>query len=403
MTKVLLVHNYYRHQGGEDEVFTTEKRLLENYGNEVITYIESNAKVLQMGKFHIFVRSIWSYQTYKRITKLIQEFHPDVVHIHNIFFMISPSIYFACQRNNVPVVQSLHNPRLICPAASLQLKGKICERCIHKKFAWPGIINRCYHNSFFETFAIAFMIWFHYVLNTWNNRIDRYIVFTNFYFSEFNKSQIKTEGFTIKPHFVFPDPGQKKSKTGEYALFIGRLDYEKGIFVLLDAIKKTPLVQYYIRGNGQNVGKVMDFLIQNNLLDRVKIINAVPREELFYLIKNSKFLVWPSLGYYETFGLVAIEAFACGIPVIAPDIGVPSEIVIDHKTGLQFKSGNSSDLAAKINWAWNNPDVMCEMGLNAREEYEMKFTAEKNYTQLIEIYQKVIERNKSKNKKPVIM
>jgi glycosyltransferase involved in cell wall biosynthesis len=396
MIKVLSVHNYYQQRGGEDEVFAAEKKLLELHGDEVITYTESNAQTKKMSKVHVFLRSIWSWKTYIRITQLIKEFHPDVVHVHNIFFMISPSIYYACHHMRIPVVQSLHNPRLVCPAASLQLSGQICENCIDKKFAWPGIINKCYHNSSLATFAIAFMIWFHHKIKTWNSRVDRYIVFTDFYYSELNKSCLNLRLFSIKPHFVYPDPGQNFSDMGTYALFIGRLDYEKGIFVLLDAVLKAPDVRFCIRGGGQNLDKVMSFIIQNNLKEQVQIIEDLSKEEMFNLIRKSRFLIWPSLGYYESFGLVAIEAYACGKPIIASNIGVPSEIVIDNKTGLHFIAGDSNDLAAKINWAWGHPNEMSEMGKNARVEYERKFTAEKNYLQLIEIYKKAIDSNKGR-------
>jgi glycosyltransferase involved in cell wall biosynthesis len=370
-----------------------EVALLREHGHQVIEYTEHNKYIAQNGKGFAFNRLLWSRDAYLKINSLIDSHRPDAAHFHNTFPLISPSVYFACNKMKVPVIQALDNPRLLCPSANFYRNGGLCQECLGKTPPWPSLKYRCYRNSFVETAGVASMLTMHRGLGTWKNKVDAYIVATDFYKEKFIEGGLPKEKFFYKPYFA-PDKTDRSrdSSPGEYALFIGRLDPEKGVRVMLNAWVNQP-IPLLIRGNGQLEFALEDWK-KENPNSPVRIIGRCTREELTRLISRARFLIWPSLGYYETFGIVAIESFANGVPVIASDMGVNAEIVQNGRTGLHFRSGDPSDLRNKVEWGWNHPDEMMEMGRNARREYEEKYTPEKNYEMLMSIYQTAIERNR---------
>ena len=391
--RVLIVHNYYKQQGGEDTVFSTESALLRRYGHEVFEYTESNDSISSMNPLTAAANTIWSHRSKRKMIDILDKVKPDVVHFHNTFLLLSPSVYYACKEKNIPVIQSLHNPRLLCPAANLYRDGKVCEDCLGKTPPWPGVIHGCYRNSRAQTAVVSTMLTLHRMLKTWDRVIDTFIVFTEFYRNKFIQGGLQPEKIALKPHFVDPDPGCRNGEKGDFALYIGRLDKEKGIQTLLKAWRNVNGVPLKIRGDGNLLGEVSDYISRNGI-KTVEFVDRLERAELSELIKKARFLVWPSEGYYETFGLVAIEAFACGVPVIASRTGTLAENVTDRNTGLHFTPGDAEDLSAKISWAWNNPDEMVRMGRTARKEFETRYTAEKNYKMLLDIYERAIS-NKS--------
>lgn len=391
--RVLVAHNYYQQPGGEDTVFAAETELLRRYGHEVVEYTERNESIKSMNIGAVALNMIWSLSSKKKIIEILDRTKPDVAHFHNTFLLISPSAYYACKEKNVPVIQSLHNPRLLCPAANLYRDGKVCEDCVGKTLPWPGVVHGCYRHSRSQTALVATMLTLHRMLGTWDRVIDTFIVFTEFYRKKFIEGGLPPEKIALKPHFVDPDPGCRNGRKGEYALYIGRLDREKGINTLLKAWRHNTNVPLKIRGDGNLLGEVAEYINRNNLKS-VEIVRRLKRAELNELIKNARFLVWPSEGYYETFGLVAIESFACGVPVIASRAGALAENVRDGYTGLHFTPGDTDDLSAKVNWAWNHPEEMALMGRAARREYETNYSSEKNYRILLGIYEKAISEKK---------
>jgi glycosyltransferase involved in cell wall biosynthesis len=393
--KVIEIHNHYIQPGGEDEVFEAEMDLLNRMGHEVMTFVRDNYEINKMNPISVAVSSIWSKESNNKLKRLLKKLQPDVAHFHNTFLLISPSSYYACYEKGIPVIQSLHNPRLLCPAATFYRNGSVCEECMRSALSWPGVYHACYHNSRFQTSIVAVMTTIHRWLNTWREMVDIYVVFTDFYRRKFIEGGIPADKIVIKPHFIHPDPGSRENKFGNYAVFIGRLEPAKGVGTLLKAWRKLKEIPLKIRGDGLLLDYVRDFTKKYNL-EFIELIARLDKEELYSLLKDACFLVWPSEGYYETFGLVAIEAFACGVPVIASSIGSMAEIIEDGRTGLHFIAGNPDDLANKVEWAWTHPKEMSEMGREARSEYELKYTAEKNYKMLIEIYETAIKRARMK-------
>jgi glycosyltransferase involved in cell wall biosynthesis len=390
--RILLVHNRYQQSGGEDTVFNHEKDLLTSKGWEVKTYVRSNHEIetySPLQKLSLLPRSIWATDSARDIKQLLQEFNPEIVHFHNTFPLISPSAYLPCEEMGIPVVQSLHNPRLMCPAATFFRQGQLCQDCLGKTPPWPGVLHGCYRDSPGQTAVVATMLTFHRWIQTWQKRVNRYIVFTDFYREKFIEGGLPPGKIMVKPHFVHPDPGQKEGKPGDFALFIGRLEQPKGISTLLEAWRRIDGIELRIRGGGPQLEGIRDYIHRHNLTN-VKILDPLSRDALYKTIKDSRVLIWPSEGYYETFGLVAIEAFACGVPVISSRIGVNAEIVQDQVNGLHFSPGDGLDLAEKIRWIFNKPDEAIRMGRRAREHFLRHYTAEGNYDRLTEIYKAAI-------------
>lgn len=390
--KLLLVHNTYQQPGGEDTVFEREAALLREHGHAVVTYMRSNAEVRDfspVAKALLPLRMIWARDAVRDLRALIAAEKPDVAHFHNTHFMISPAAYFACREAGVPVVQSLHNPRLLCPAATFVRSERACQDCLGKTPPWPGILHACYRDSRLQTAAVAAMLTVHRWRKTWTTQVARYVVFTEFYRQKFIAGGLPADRLTVKPHFVAPDPLPREDEPGDYALYVGRLELVKGVRVLLAAWQRLGTIPLKVRGEGPLLAEVQALAARN---DALQVVGRLSPEALIQLVKGARFLVWPSLGYYETFGLVAVEAFACGVPVIASRTGVMAEIVTDGVTGLHFTAGDPADLAAKVRWAWEHPAEMATMGRAARREYEQKYTAEINYAQLLRIYETVRAR-----------
>ena len=388
--KILLVHNTYQQPGGEDVVFDQERQLLERAGHQVLTYCRSNLEIAGYSALKLLAlggRMMWARDSRREIASLLHEQKPDLVHVHNTFLMVSPSIYSACREADTPVVQTLHNYRLLCPAATFFRHGGVCEECLEHGL-WRGVLHGCYRDSRAETSAVALMLTVHRWLATWSDMVDCFIALSEFSRLKFIEGGIPAEKVVVKPNFLYADPGCRV-RSGEYALFVGRLSPEKRVVTLLAAWQRLRVrVPLRIIGGGPERDSLEAHAKQMGLSD-VRFFGQLPRDEVIAALKGARCLIFPS-EWYENFPVTIAEAFACGVPVIASRLGAMQEIVEDGRTGLHFKPGDPEDLAAKVEWAWNHPREMEEMGRQARAEYETKYTAERNYEMLMEIYTKAI-------------
>ena len=380
---ILVVHNAYQQSGGEDVVFQNEMELLRRSGNEVRDYRDDNRRINGMNFLRLGTETIWSESSRKRLSNVLREWHPDLAHFHNTFPLISPSAYSACRDFGVPVVQTLHNYRLLCPAATLFRDGHTCEECVAQSL-WMSVRYGCYRHSRPATATVAAMLAIHRRKNTWLTMVDCFIALTEFSRNKFIDAGFPEQKLAVKPNFLLPDPGER-SGAGGYALFLGRLSPEKGLNTLLSAWEKLSR-QHTLRilGNGPLQAELQR-LVSANELSNVQMFGAMPHDEAIKVIREARVLILPSV-WYECFPMTLVESFACGVPVIASRLGAMAEIVDDGRTGLHFTAGDADDLAAKVEWAWNHPEEMARMGCAARAEYEAKYTAERNYAKLLEIY-----------------
>jgi len=391
--RVLLLHNRYQLVGGEDAVVQAEKALLEQKGHQVSLLEISNDDITGVWeKANAAVSAIYSFASKRQVSAQITHFRPDLVHIHNFFPLLSPSVYDACRDAGVPVVQTLHNYRLGCPNAMFLRQGRVCEDCLGKRMPWPGIVHGCYRGSRAQSAATAAMLAVHWLRGTWQERVDAYIVLTNFQKEKMVQAGLPREKIYVKPNYISEPEQCGESKIfGDYALFVGRLSPEKSITTLIEAYKHNDLrIPLKIVGDGPLHESLQADVQAAGLESAIKFLGRQDKSAVLSLMHNARFLVFPSI-WYETFGLTMVEAFACGLPVLASRLGSMAEIVEDGVTGLHFEAGNSAHLADKMQWANEHPEEMICMGKNARRAYEAHYTPEMNYQQLTAIYQQVID------------
>lgn len=370
--RILIIHNRYRQAGGEDVVVDSESKLLRSKGHDVLLFEKSNSDFSQS---KILRNALWPRSVRSELDVVISNFRPDVAHVHNVFHALSPGIYGALARRDIPVIQTLHNFRLFCIRGTFERNGSVCERCLGHS-VWPGVVRKCYRGSFGASALLASSLQLHRILRTFERHVDTFVALNRFCREKFILCGLPPEKIVVKPNFVeVPDPGERGSRKG--GLYVGRMAPEKGISVLADALGQTS-VPFLAVGEG----------LESNLLRRIPHVNVLgpmPREDVFTRMRESEFLVVPSV-WYETFGLVMVEAFANRLPVIASNLGAMAELIEDGVTGLLFDPGCSTDLAEKINWAHAHPGAMRRMGAAARLKYEATYTKDVNYQALKAIY-----------------
>ena len=384
--RVLLAHNSYQQSGGEDAVVANERALLADAGCDVdLLHIHNDEISSFWHKLSTTINLTRSARGKMLMARAIEGFRPDVVHVHNFFPLLTAAIYDACRDAGVPVVQTLHNFRLTCAGAILFRDGKPCEDCIHGS-PYQGALHGCYRGSRAGSLAVARMIDVHRRRNTWNTRVDRFIALTRFAKGRYVAAGLEPARIAVKPNFV-PDPGRmppgpQPPRAG--ALFVARLSPEKGLGTLLKAwqglavpltiIGDGPLKDFAAAGSGGSI----TYLGRQSAL------------EVRAAMRKAAFLVMPSESY-ETFGMVSVEAFANGLPVIASRLGAMAEIVEDGRTGLLFTPGDAADLAAKVTAAAAQPDLLRTLGQEARTCYEARYTPAVNLRALMAIYDGVLQ------------
>jgi len=394
--KILVLHNRYLQRGGEDLEVEAEERLLVAEGHTVLPYFRDNSEIERLTILQKAIlpgTTIWSNRSVADVRKLALDHHPDVAHFHNTFPLISPAAYSACHSAGIPVVQTLHNYRLLCPSADFLRDGKPCEACLEKWFPWPAVRYACYRESRTASGTVAAMLAFHRLVGTWQNKVDLFIAVSQFSRDKFIAGGLPADKIVVKPNFVHPDPGADRNPSG-YALYVGRLSTEKGLKTLLAAWKqlegKIPLL---IAGDGP-LRQELESRVQQENLASVQFLGCLERPAVLAAMKRARFVVVPS-ACYENFCITVVEAFACSTPVIVAGHGALREIVVDQCTGLHFVPGNAQDLARQAEWAWTHPREMEEIGQASRAEFLANFTADRNYRMLMAIYKRAIESRAS--------
>ena len=388
--KILAVHNRYQRPGGEDQVFVDETTLLETRNHRVLRYEVHNDQVKQANRLALAKDTVWNTSAYRELRALIRRERPHVVHFHNTLPLVSPAGYYAARAEGVPVIQTLHNYRLLCPVALFFRDGRVCEDCMGKAVPWPGVVHRCYRGSRTASGVIATMLTVHRALRTWTEMVDVYVALTEFARNKFIEGGLPAGKIVVKPNFVAPDPGRGQGGGG-YALFVGRLAPEKGTETMLAAWDRLRTkIPLKIVGDGPLRDQVVEAAARQS---NVEWLGHRPVEDVHALMGKADMLIFPSQ-WYETFGRVAAEAFAAGTPVIAANIGAVAELVEHGRTGLKFRPGDPEDLVTQVEWALSHSAELRSMREEVRAEFETKYTAERNYRALMEIYEAALERKK---------
>ncbi|MFH7244812.1 MAG: glycosyltransferase family 4 protein [Spirulina sp.] len=385
--KILSVHNKYQIRGGEDYCHEEECALLRLHGHILDSYEENNNKLVDFTPFKSAQKTIWSQETFNSISNILTTHRYDLVHVHNFFPLVSPSVYYAAYNNGVPIIQTLHNYRLLCPNGLFFRQGKVCEACLGKTLPWPSVLHGCYKEDRLASAAVASMLFTHSLLSTWIDKVDAYIALTEFARQKFISGGLPPEKIFVKPNFVYNDLGSGLG-SGNYAIYVGRLSVEKGLDILLDAWTRLSVkLPLKIIGDGPLANVVSQASESNS---SIEWLGRKPIQEVYELIGEAKFLIFPSK-WYETFGRVAIEAFSKGTPVIASRFGAMAELIDHRRTGLHFTPGDAVDLATQVDWAMSHESELAAMRHAARSEFEQHYTAAANYARLMEIYESAIQ------------
>jgi len=374
-------------------VMEAEVRLLESHEHTVMKYERTNAEITDGGlirKLNAFFQVTWSPLGYEAIRKVIVEFKPDIMHVHNYWPLLTPSIFAAAKDNGVATVLTLHNYRLICPGVLFLRNNVPCELCLDGK-PHRVLWHRCYTGKSLLKSYLSLRLY----LETRNKDflapwVDAYIALTEFSKKKYIEGGLPKGKIYVKPNFM-DDPlhtGETASP-GHGAVFVGRVSPEKGLMTLVQAWGG---MDYPLRIVGD--GPLMN-TINKKAPANVQFVGQKSREEVLQLIQGSAFLVFPST-WYEGFPLALLEAMALGRAVLASDLGPRREMVQDGVTGLLFDAENPEDLRRKAQQLIFNPEMTKKMGETGRQVFLEKYTAEKNYETLINIYQKIIERSGTK-------
>lgn len=384
--KILVVHNFYRLPGGEDRVFEDECRLLEDHGHDVVRFTKHNDDLSTDRPLTMLRNTIRNRSVEQELIDVIRRERPQIMHCHNTFPLISPAAWFAARREGVKVIQTLHNYRLLCPAATLLRDGQVCEKCVGLRIKLPAVRHACYRDSRSATAATTAMLAVHRQQGTWTNGVDRYIALTEFSRRKFIEGGLPAERIRVKPNLIQSDPGIG-THDGDYAVFVGRLSVEKGIETLLNAWEQlSEDICLKIAGDGPLADRVSQATRDDS---RIEWLGQVAGEEVAELTGRARVLIMPSI-CYETFGRTIAEAFATGTPVIASRMGAMQELVDDGHTGVLFTPGDSRALANRLKRLWHQPNLRGQMQRNARAVCEDRFMADANYEQLRSIYEEAL-------------
>jgi glycosyltransferase involved in cell wall biosynthesis len=394
--KILLVHNYYRsvNPSGENMVFDQERSLLELHGHEVevFNYFSDNIEKKNIiGKMLQAFSIPWNHKVYKRIKEVVSEIGPDVIHVHNTFPMISPSIFFGIK--NIPCVLTLHNYRIFCSSAVLMRDGKICTKCIDRGSVVPSLLYGCYRKSRILTIPLAASILLHKILKTWKKQVDAFIVF-----SEFQKKMVilggcPKEKIHIKPNY-YPDIQNNENvkcvHREKFVLFVGRLSEEKGVKTMIKAwLQWDDAPKLHIVGDGP----LRSILESKSAGKEIYFHGQLNKKETQKYMSTATLLLIPS-ECYEGFPMVLHEAFFSGTPVIASNLGSLPQIVKDGENGLIFDAGSEKSLIDRVEYLINSKRALSVLSKGARLSYESLYNQSVNYNMLLAIYKKVIINKK---------
>ena len=391
--KILFVHNFYQQFGGEDAVANSERRLLEDRGEEVLFWTRHNDEIKgysRSQKLNFLRETISSSRTTTDIKEAVARFKPDVAFVHNVYPLISPSLYPALNTLHVPVVQVLHDFRPFCSNGWFYIDGKICERCKMGNHL-HGIIHRCYKDSYLLSTLYSATLGINRQAGLLD-KIDAYICLTGFFKKKILEVGIPEEKIHLRPNFIDAPPlvANSYQHGNGYALYLGRLSNEKGIRTLIRAFEKLPEVNLKIVGTGPLEPEVREYARAKDLRN-IEFLGFKSGEEKWQLIRNSQFAVVPS-EWYENFPIVALEYFAAAKPVIASRIGGLPYVVEEGQTGYLFEPGNADDLVATVKRLRNEPAAGATMGRLGRQLVETKYGPEASYNTLMQIFHKVLGR-----------
>jgi glycosyltransferase involved in cell wall biosynthesis len=368
--KILLIHCQYQLQGGEDTVVKQELHLLSQHHTVELLCFQNQSGIKGLGQF---LSSIWNLAAARKVADKINDFKPDIVHVHNWHFGMGPLVFRSVSELGIPIVHTVHNYRLLCPSAILLNEGKLFTDSLHQSFPWKAVFKKVYRSSVVLTFWLAFVVWFHKKIGTWK-KIDSYICLTPFAVELFQQSNfgVSKERFTVKPNFRTAPIVDCTIDKEPHFLFVGRLSEEKGIDVLLEAFKELPYL-IKIAGEGHLKELVEETAKQ---FSNISYLGSLSSEKVLAELQKTQALVFPSV-WYEGMPMTIIEAFSVGTPIIASNLGAMNSMIFNGSNGFHFDLGDIKNLKETITkFDMLSDSVKTQMGSNAFRSYTEKYSPE---------------------------
>lgn len=383
--KILIVHNRYQSNniGGEDIVYDNElKSLRELHGeNNVLAYQVSNDDI---SKFSLLFGIWFSRKHYRNIKKIVRDNNIDIVHVHNFFPLLTPSVFKAAKKSGAKVVHTLHNYRLWCISGILYRDGyDICELCTKSKLPIFGIKNKCYRKSRLQSLVAQAAFIFYKLFRMFKN-IDYYFVLTDFQRQKIKELGIPSHKIILKPNSISLAvmDNQHIQKIKQNYIYVGRLEESKGIFELLDTWRSLDdKLVLTVVGDSPDSDEILNKYASKNIIFKGKCT----REETLSLISQSKYLIQPAL-LYETFGLTIIEAMSFGVPVIGFDIGTRRDFIKNRENGF-ITTKNDLQTIIQNSYNYSNYELMSQNAKNTAKQYQNDYIIARQ----LEIYKNILE------------
>ncbi len=412
--RILQINKFHYIEGGTERYYLELSNLLRKKGHKVAFFSMHDPRnfptrwsryfvdflsfrnVNYLDSIKIANRMIYSFDAKKKINQLLDVFHPDIVHIHNIYNHISPSVLPEIKKRNIPIIQTVHDYHMLAPNRNLFHSGKICE-ITKKDQYYKTIFHKCIKNSYVASFLTVITMYIHRILGLYTKYIDCYITPSNFAKKLMVDYGYNQNNIIVLPYLTTFKKGNLSQSTSKnkYILYFGRLSPEKGLTFLTEVMEKIPHINLYIVGEGPELSMIQNKIKTYNLKN-IRLLGYLSGDDLERVVVSSYFTIMPSI-WYENYPNSILESFACGKPVIASDIGGIPELVKNNETGLLFTPNDINDCIRKILLLWNNPKLVRKMGRNALDFAREKFNPEDHYRKTIKIYRSLIEeyRNKS--------
>jgi glycosyltransferase involved in cell wall biosynthesis len=398
--KVICVHNYYGSEApsGENIAYNADVSLLRSSGHDVLEFTTSSDALRGRpvsGPIWGALSCIWNPFAVRRLRRVLLAERPDIMHVHNVFPRLSPGIVAASVGTGTATVLTLHNYRVACAAGTATRNGRACQLCIDQASVLPAIRHRCYRGSAVATLPVAGMIFLHRELDTLGKNVDAFVALT-----EFQRALLSGHGLLprdrihVRPNFM---PGEHVQlplrERGDYAAFVGRMSAEKGPVVLLKAWQAwgPQAPKLVLVGDGEELASLQASARVRELTTKVEFLGQQPAAVALDLIRRARIVVVPSM-CFEGFPMVIREAFACGVPVVASDLGGMPQIVRASGGGEVFAAGDERALLDTLMRLWNDEGRLARMSQAAASAFRSLYSESAAHTRLMEIYAAAMAR-----------
>ena len=397
--RVLVAHEKYRSSApsGENGVFRDEVAALRQGGHTVDTLVVENDIIEEFSPLRralVGLEVVWSPGGFSRVRKAIRQVRPDVVHFHNTFPLLSPAAYDACRAEGVPVVQTLHNYRTICPAGTLYRNEQICQDCVGA-FPLPAVMHGCYRNSRIHSVPMAAMVWTHRLAATWRRKVDLFIALTPTQRNLLVEGGLPDERVALKPNLMHNPPAPRYDDDG-YGIYLGRFSEEKGIWPMIDAMESLETVPLHIYGAGPIEAEMARRLEK---VPNVHLGGRKPHAFCVERLRGARFLIQAST-WHEPCPMTVREAFACGTPVVATRLGGLRDMVVDGQNGLHCDAGNPADLARAVQQIVTDDALHAKLARGARSTFDAQYAPDVGLHALVQCYERALTIHRDRNGAP---